>query len=441
MPEKPRYEKDSVGPPVVYVSQEFPSLTTTFVYREVRALRQLGVAVRPISTWRPQAASLSAEAAQFVEETFYLFPLPWLDWIKTHLRYLATRPGRYLDALARLTLFNREPLPSRLRSLVHFAYAVSASAEIERCGARHIHADYALNAATVALVAARLTDRPFSFTAHAADIFVNPILLREKIGAAAFVVAISEYNRRHLLQVAGPGCPAAKVHVIHCGLDLAQFPGRVRVPAEHARMASPRILGVGRLVEKKGFRYLVEACYQLMQAGRAFECEIVGDGPQAPALRDLVQHLGLEAQVHLSGALPQERIRERLSRADVFALPCVVSGDHDQDGIPVVLMEAMAMGIPVISTHLSGIPELVEDGVSGLLVPPADGSALAQALSCLLWTSPERRDGFARAGRAVVERDFDALKNAVLLAELFGPPTKQPCQLERTAPDRSRGAA
>ena len=399
---------------IVYISQEFPSLTKTFTYREVLALRRRGLTIRPISTWRPHLHLLSGEARRLVGETYYLFPLLWVRLLVQHLRYLITRPGAYLSTLGLLLLFNRETLRNRLRLLLQFVYAVLASAEVERCQAQHIHADFALNAATLALIASRLTGQPFSFTAHAADIFVNPILLREKIGAARFVVAISEYNRRHLLHVANNHRAAYKIHVIHCGLDFSQFTPRLE--GEHH--SSLRILSVGRLVEKKGMRYLVEACHLLAQRGFDFQCGIVGQGPEAATLRDLIRTCGVSNRVRLLGPAPQERVRELLRQADVFVLPSVVGRDRDQDGIPVVLMEAMTTGISVISTRLSGIPELVRDGVNGLLVAPGDSGALADAIS-RLWGDPLLARRLAAEGRATVEREFNIERSAAQLADLF----------------------
>ncbi len=401
-------------PVIAYISQQFPSLTMTFVYREVLALRRRGLTIRPISVWRPPEGTVSEEARELIVETFYIFPLPWLELLFNHLRYLFTRPGRYLRTLGQLTLFNREPLGHRLRLLAQFVYAVQAAAEVERCRARHIHADFALNATTVAMVASQLTGRPFSFTAHAADIFVDPILLREKIAASSFVVTISEYNRRHLIRVAGDNGVAGKIHVIHCGLDMEQFaPARERTPN-----AIPMLLTVGRLVEKKGLRYLVKACHILDEQGYEFECLIVGRGPEEKVLHELIQRYGLNKQVRLLGAMPQERVRELLQQADVFVLPCVVANDGDQDGIPVVLMEAMAMGVPVVSTFLSGIPELVESGVNGLLVSPREETALARAIAVLLQDA-EKRARMGAAGRRKVLGEFNIERSAARLLVLF----------------------
>lgn len=404
---------------VAYISQGFPSLTTTFVYREVLALQRLGLKVRPISTWRPKRESLSNEALRLVDETFYIFPLRWPALLLAHMRYLLTRPARYLGALLRVTLLNRESLAHRLRSLGHFVYAVLAAEEVERCGAQHVHADFALNAATVAMIAAQLTGRPFSFAAHAADIFVNPVLLREKIAAARFVTPISHYNGERLMAVAGHPAAAHKMHVVHCGLDLSQF----ALDAERVPPARPLVLSVGRLVEKKGFRYLIEACHRLRARGYDFECAIVGGGPEEAALRALIDQFGLADRVQLTGALPQERVRELLRQATIFALPCVVGRDRDQDGIPVVLMEAMALKVPVISTRLSGIPELIRDGQNGLLVPPSDSAALADALARVL-DHPTFAGTLAQAGRATIEREFNVDRSAAQLMALLQEATR-----------------
>ncbi len=402
-------------PVVAYVSQQFPCLTMTFIYREVLALRRQGLTIRPISTWRPPAGVMSKEAEGLIGETFYIFPLPWLRLLGNHLRYLLTRPKRYLGTLGQLVLFNREPLRHRLRLLAHFVYAVRAAAEVERCQAQHIHADFALNAATVAMVASRLTGRPFSFTAHAADIFVDPILLREKIAAASFVVAISEYNRRYLISIAGDNGVADKIHIVHYGLDIGQFtPDPERKPN-----AIPVLLTIGRLVEKKGLPYLVKACRILVEQGYEFESLVIGQGPEEKMLRQLVQEYGLDDRVHLLGAMPQERVRELLRQADIFVLPCVVASDGDRDGIPVVLIEAMAMGLPVISTSLSGIPELIENGVSGWVVSPQDEEELARAVAILL-RDPQQRAKMGAAGRRKVLEEFNIERSAAQLRALFG---------------------
>jgi len=401
-------------PIIAYVSQQFPSLTTTFVYREVLALRRAGLTIRPISTWRPRPNTVSQEAAGLIAETFYIFPLRGLKWLGDHLRYLLTRPWRYLSTLARLTLFNRETLANRLRLLIHFGYAARAAAEIEHSQAQHIHADFALNAATVALVAARLTGKPFSFTAHAADIFVNPILLRDKIAAARFVVAISEYNKQYLIKVAGDDKVASKIHVVHCGVDLDEFAPR----RQETESATSVVLAVGRLTEKKGFPYLIKACKVLVEQGYRFQCKIVGDGDQKPLLQSLINQNNLSHVVSLEGVVLQEALHRYWDQARIFVLPSIVASNQDRDGIPVVLMEAMALGIPVVSTCVSGIPELIQHEVNGLLVPPGDASALAGAIA-RVWIDPQLAGRLADQGRITVEQDFDIEKNVRCLANLF----------------------
>jgi colanic acid/amylovoran biosynthesis glycosyltransferase len=293
-------------------------------------------------------------------------------------------------------------------------YAVCAAAEVERSGAQHLHADFALNAATVALVAARLTGRTFSFAAHANDIFVNPVLLREKVSQAAFATPISEFNRRYLLNAGADATAADRLHVIHCGLEFSQFSPNGQTPSK----GRPLILGVGRLVEKKGFHVLIEACRLLKEQDVSVECQIVGGGPQEVRLRELIKQHGVTDCVQLVGPQPQERVRALMQHAAMFVLPCVVAHDNDQDGIPVVLMEAMAFERPVISTPLSGIPELVQDNVNGLLVTSGSAPELAGAIRRVLEDGALARR-LGEVGRQTVAAEFNVERSAQQLAKLF----------------------
>jgi glycosyltransferase involved in cell wall biosynthesis len=206
----------------------------------------------------------------------------------------------------------------------------------------------------------------------------------------------------------------AKMHLVHCGIDVRNF-----APPEHkAEDKRPVIAGVGRLVEKKGYSYLIKACRILADQGYDFECLIIGGGPQAALLQQMVQELNLSQHIQLVGAVFQEQLRDYLNRADIFVLPCIVGQDQDMDGIPNTLMEAMAMEIPCISTTISGIPELIVDGKSGLLAPPQDEAALARAIARLL-EDRELRSSLGKAGRATVMAEFEIEKNAATLLTIF----------------------
>jgi colanic acid/amylovoran biosynthesis glycosyltransferase len=398
-----------------YVAQVFPHLTMTFVYREVLALRAAGLDIQTFSTWKPKLSELSGEAKDLVKGTFYIFPLnDWLRFLLNHVWYLLTRPRRYLGALWFCLTREHKTLQNRLRTFYHFFEAVHLAKEVERRNIKHLHVHFALNATTMALVVSRLTDITFSFTAHANDIFANPILLPEKIRASRFIIAISKYNIRFLHNRVPAQETIRKTHLVHCGIDVQKFS-----PLSHRpHNDRPIILAVGRLIEKKGYPYLIKACRILADQGYNFRCLIAGGGPQESLLKQMIAEHDLSDYVSLLGAVFQEHLRDYLGKADVFALPCVVGSDGDMDGIPNTLMEAMAMEIPTVSTTISGIPELIEDRKTGLLVPPQDEVSLAKAIATLL-EDRELRSTLGKAGRAKVVEEFEIEKNANLLLGIF----------------------
>ncbi len=399
---------------VGYLAQVFPHLTMTFVYREVLALRAAGLAVPTFSTWRPAPAELSEETKPLVKDTFYIFPLNWPQFVLSHGHYLLTRPHRYLGVLLFYLMREHKTLKNRLRTFLHFCQAVYLAREVERQQIDHLHVHFALNATTLAMVVARLTGKTFSFTAHANDIFANPILLPEKIKEARFIVAISEYNIRFMYNLVPSQEILDKMHLVHCGIDVQKFVPPTQRPSQDC----PLILGVGRLVEKKGYPYLIKACKILVERGYNFRCLILGGGPQEARLKQMVQAYNLAETVSLEGIVFQERLKDYLDQAAVFVLPCIVGSDQDMDGIPNTLMEAMAMEIPTISTHISGIPELIEDGQTGLLVPPQDEVVLAEAIVRML-EDQELRQALGRAGRAKVAAEFEIAQNAHRLLCIF----------------------
>lgn len=388
--------------PIAYLAQTFPGLTT--VYREVIALRAKGLAVHTFATWPPNTEDVSSEAKGLVEQTFYIFPVRWLSFLKSHGICLVTRPLTYFGTLAFVLSRPGQTFTKRWRTLLHFAEAVYLAAEIEKQQIGHIHVHFAGNAATLALVVNRLTGIPFSFTAHAYDIFLDQVILKEKIEAARFIVAISEYNKRFMLKYVGNPELADKIHVIHSGIPLSDFTGEAQPCPVSTEI--PLIISVGRLVEKKGFAFLIQAFRQLHDRGYRVRCLIAGSGPQEEMLRRLIHELALVEWVELAGWLDQTQVRAYLAQSAIFVLPCVVADNGDQDGIPAVLMEAMAMAIPCVSTIVSGIPELIETEQSGLLVPEKDETALADALARLL-DNPQFAYQLGQAGRQKVYTAFN----------------------------------
>jgi glycosyltransferase involved in cell wall biosynthesis len=314
---------------------------------------------------------------------------------------------------------DRALAPPRKVYLKELLQAVALSDHLrESRDVRHLHAHYAHGSATVAWLASLITGIPFSFTAHAKDVYsdeLNPAgLLRRKLTAARFAVTCTGAGAEHLRAVA----PQERVHVVYHGLndDLARLAHRA--PRNGSRNGSLRLLGVGRLVEKKGFDVFVEACAELRRRDIPFAATIAGpDGPHGPAIRNLIAEHGLEEALSLAGPLSQRELFDEYTRADALCLPCRVVGT-DRDGIPNVLVEAMACGTPVVTTGISGIPELVSDGVNGLLVEPDDPTAIASAIARL---DSDRRSAerLGSAARATVRERFDGDRLAGRLAELF----------------------
>lgn len=291
--------------------------------------------------------------------------------------------------------------------------AVTLAAHLVESDIEHLHAHFATSAASVARLAAHFADIPFSITAHAKDIFhesVDDADLKQKMNSAAAVLTVSDYNVKFLQQQHGTA--ARKVSRIYNGMDLERFPYAATNPA------SRQIVAVGRLIEKKGFMDLVQACALLVQKGVDFQCSIVGSGDLEQALKQKVQELGLAEHISLPGPRPQREIIELVQNAAIFAAPCVVGSDGNQDGLPTVLLESMALGTVAVSTDVTGIPEVIRHEQTGLMVPQHAPLALAQALERLLQDSA-LREQLAHNARALIEKSFDIHKNAALIREVF----------------------
>lgn len=412
---------------VAYIIGTYPLLTTTFIDREIDLLRRHGLDITVTALRRPHGP-LSPDQRDMVEDVRYILPVSATALLRSHVSWLVRRPIVYWRTLARLVTRPHPTLRSRLKTVLHFGEGVHVAHLLRsdpRCA--HLHAHFVDRATTVALVAGRLLDLSFSATAHANDIYVAPVLLAEKLTRARFVVTCTEYNAAHLSSVAGDGT-RREILCIHHGLDLDRYAPESpsgatsdvteQAAGDRSADARPVILAVGQLREKKGFRHLIDACRVLRDRGHDVECRIVGEGPLRPALEAQISALALDDTVKLCGALPHDDVVRQYRTATVFALPCVTGEDGDRDGIPNVILEAMAMRLPVVSTRHSGIPEAVVDGSTGLLVAPGDATALADALARLL-DDPGMGRAMGRAGRHVVAEKFDVAANAKQLLRHF----------------------
>ena len=398
---------------LAYIIGTYPLSTTTFIEREIEALRRLGVTVHVISIRRPPRDHPPPQGTSD-SDVHYVLPVRMGALILNHLEGMVLRPRAYFRALGRLLSRPHPDLRSWVRTILHFGLGVHTSRLIrEMYPCDHIHAHFVDRAAIVALIAGRLLDKPFSATAHANDIYVDPVLLTEKIAQAKFVATCTRHNESHLRSMSD-ATSARKLKCIYHGLEVSKYQ-----PQWDSRRPRPLLLAVGQLKEKKGFDYLLEACRTLLDQRIDFDCSIVGEGPMRNALEAKIAELSLQDHVALLGGLPHNVVIERYSEATIFVLPCVTATDGDRDGIPNVILEAMAMGLPIVSTRHSGIPEAVEHGRTGLLVPPRDSRALADALARLI-ADENLRVRLGRSGRSIVVEAFDVGANVTkLLAEFI----------------------
>ena len=401
---------------VVYVIGTYPLLTTTFIDREIETLLRWGVDIEIIAMRRPDPSTpLTVAQLQLSGRTRYVLPPSWGRLASSMAYFSIRRPGRLSSTFFRIVSRPHPSIRSRLKSILHFFEGVVTAGMVRRTAFDELHAHFADRAATVALVAGRLLDKPFSLSIHTgADIYVEPILLREKLEAARSVATCTELNRTHLARFVSDEVLAKVRHVRH-GLDLDRFSPPQSMPAE-----PPMLLSVGQLKPRKGILDLIDACAILRNGGYRFTCEIVGDGPQRPQIEALIDRHDLRDVVKLLGARSQDEVLSRYRDASLFGLPCIEAVDGDVDGIPNVLAEAMAVGVPVVSTSLRAVSELVVSEQNGLLTPPGAPAALATAVIRLLEDAALRRR-LGLAGRATVLESFDINQNIERFASTLWP--------------------
>jgi len=422
---------------VAYVLKGFPRLSETFIANEIHQLECLGLQLRLYSV-KGGEHELVHDVVQrihapieYLPELSSLSATSLLAWLRVnvprvadaHMELLRLRPRAWFATLAgalHMCWRYREHAFAAPRKVFikEFLQAGAIATRVLRDPSiRHIHGHFCHGATTIAWFVSNLTGLPFSFTAHAKDIYLEQLnprdLLPRKLAAARFVATCTGANASHLRQRAPRN---ERVHTIYHGLDTAFF-----APAEHApaRDGLPLIVSVGRFVEKKGFAYLVEACAQLEAEGTPVRCVIVGErGADYERISSMIGAAGLEERIELRGPTTQESLRALYREASMFVLPCQVVADGDRDGIPNVLAEAMATGLAVVSTDISGIPELVTDEVDGLLVPARDAHALAAAMRRLI-EDDALRGRLGVAARAKICACFDSKQTTRTLRDLF----------------------
>ncbi len=406
----PKGESNRAGGRIGYVLRKFPVLSETFILNELLELEARGQPLHIISLMRPNDPRFHEDLPKLRARVTYL-PQPHElgKLLRYHGRLARGNRKRYFNTLLYAA--------SRVNPKFAWRFAQSAfvANEVRRMKLVHLHAHFANSPATVALLASKLTGVPFSFTAHATDIYkyeVNPRSLARKVEAARFVVTVSDFNKAHMEQTARTG--GGSIVRLYNGIDLERF-----APNGTPPLRPFRIVCVARLVEKKGLAFLIDACGRLRDRGLDFRCEIVGKGRLRSELNSLIRRHKLGKQVALLGPQSQLEVMARYHSAHLYVLPCIIGPDGNREGLPVSIVEALACGLPVVTTPLTGIPEVVRDRYNGLIVPPGDSEILADAIETLI-RDRALYEQLRRNARPSVASRFDRRQTAAVLHELLG---------------------
>jgi glycosyltransferase involved in cell wall biosynthesis len=406
----------SNGPVLGMILKGYPRISETFISNEIQLLETLGFNLHLFSMRNPredfthESVKTIRARVDYLPETL-IKPLPRL--LYHNLILASKKPAVYAAAVkTAVRRFLRTRKSATIKHLFQAGYL--ANRLLPDSGVTHLHAHFAHSPTSVAMFTSQLTGLPFSFTAHAVDIYTSdPRQLREKIALSRFVVTCTEYNRRHLLEISdGHKTP---IHRNYHGIDLGLFSNNS--PNREGPDQPYQLLTIARLTAKKGLPTVLRAIKALTDKGLAINHVLIGDGADREKILALVNHLGLTSVTRWLGTQPHHEVLEHYRKTDLFVLGCEVASNGDRDGIPNVLLESMAMGVPVVATDISAIPELVENGVTGLLVPPRQPDRLAKAMERML-TDRELRHRIIPAARQTVEKNFDNRQLVQDLAEI-----------------------
>lgn len=424
----PGRERPASGLRVAYIMSRFPKITETFVLYEMKALEDMGAEVEVFPLLRQPPGRRHPDAGPYEERAHFMAFLSW-EILKANVGAMVREPRNYVQTWWEALSGTFGSLRFFLGAIAYVPKCVAFADRMRSLGVKHIHAHFANHPALAALVIHRLTGIPYSFTAHGSDLHVERRMLPQKVAAASFVVAVSEYNRE-LIADECAGEDRDKIVVIHCGTDPVVFDPAARDPVAGRPVVleppasgpvaggppSLRIACIASLEEVKGHRFLLHACRLLVDRGVDVRCDMAGDGPLRGWLEELSVDHGLAERVQFRGALPRWEVGRILAEADVMVLASYPTPSGKREGIPVALMEAMMSGVPVVASGLSGIPELVEDGRTGFLIPPGDPWTLAERLERLA-VDPELSLRLGSAGQARVLAEFDLRTGAEHLVQ------------------------
>jgi colanic acid/amylovoran biosynthesis glycosyltransferase len=408
-------------PLIAYLAPEIPAIASPYVYREILALRKKGFDVQPVSVYSPSEPETGETAGSLSSETVRLYEMGILSFLLAAFICKLLHPVRYARTFFMLLIdmFHVGFFSRRSADLLYRFLAATRLARImENHGCRHLHAYFADVPTDIAMYAAPLAAVSFSFTSRSSDLYEEKTLLARKVSRSAKAVTISEYNRNLMISL---GVDEGKIAVIHSGVDFTRFGG-----SKSTRCAAvstyPVIGSLGRLVEKKGFDILIRTANLMVREGLKFRIEIAGDGPWKDRLEQMVRYAGVFDRVTFIGAISNDLVPAWLAQLDLFVLACQIDGNGEMDCIPLPLVEALAAKVPVVSTRLTAIPELIESGVSGILVRYSDPVALAEAAWSII-DNEDVKKSYIEAGRRKVEAEYSEDTNidklAALLAEII----------------------
>lgn len=400
-------EKMRVG----YILKMFPRFSETFIMNEILELERRGVDITVFSVLPPTDGRFHSQISGLRAKVIYLPPHSYSEFwrnLRSSLDWLKKRKKGYSRALWHALECSTDS------ALKYFIRAGFIAEWTRKLRLNHLHSHFASSPTHIAMYTSMMTNIPYSFIAHAKDIYHHSVdwkLFRDLVKHASFTVTVSDANKNYISNRIG-NLYSDKIHRLYNGLDLKHFNMNSTGRPEN------RILAVGRLVEKKGFSHLIKAMRILHNRGRKLECRIIGDGEERASLESQISENNLKRTVKLEGALPLDEVLARMKKATVLVLPAVIAKDGNRDALPTVLLEAMAVGLPVISTDVVGIPEVLNNGGCGLLIEQKNPAALAGAIETLL-DDKILRSRLARAGRRKVEKDFNITKNVRRLHKLM----------------------
>ncbi len=393
---------------ILYIVSLFPCWSETFIVREINALKELGAEIRILSLKNSAEEIVQNDTKLLNNDVIYPSGIITIS-LKAIVTFIKSPVINTSILFSLIKTLYPHPL-SLLKSIYTWWLSLGMVNDIKSLNINHIHAHWATYPSTSALIIAKNTKIPFSFTSHAHDIFLEDHMLRRKISESKFSVTISNYNKARLSSQLMMDIEN-KMHVIHCGIDINTYRF-----IDSDREANT-IIAVGRLDYIKGFSVLIEACKLYKSKNSLFNCKIIGNGPLKNELQTQINKNSLSEHVQLVGVMPQEQIKKLLSKSTLFVLPSVVTKSGDMDGIPVALMEAMATGLPVISTTVSGIPELIENKINGLIVEPENPEALAHAIEQILDSKMSKE--YSTKARKTIETDFSIKTESTKLYKLI----------------------